>query len=83
MKVILIPRVGSTSGIFHFHKIRLQFFINSVRTKVMFPFNSIPTKNMILTFLWKKGRVTAHTDMFRVNKRQNKIVLKSLISFIK
>ena len=27
----------STRGIFHFHKIRLQFFINSSRFKVVFP----------------------------------------------
>ena len=64
MKVIVIPRVLSTSVIFHFHKIRLQFFINSSRTKVVFPFNSIPTKNTILTFLWKKEKVAARTDMF-------------------
>ena len=64
MKVIVIPRVRSTSGIFHFHKIRLQFFIISSRTKVVFPFNSIPTENTILTFLWKKGKVAARTDMF-------------------
>ena len=64
MKVIVIPRVRSTSGIFHFHKIRLQFFINSSRTKVVFPFNSIPTEHTILTFLWKKVKVAARTDMF-------------------
>ena len=61
MKVIVIPRVRSTSGIFHFHKIRLQFFMNSSRTKVVFPFNSIPTKITFLNFLLKK-RVVARTD---------------------
>ena len=64
MKVIVIPRVRNTSDIFHFHKIRLQFFINSSRIKVVFPFNSIPTKKTILTFLWKKGKVAERTDMF-------------------
>ena len=34
IKVIVLSRVRSTSGIFHFHKIRLQSFINSSRTKV-------------------------------------------------
>ena len=48
MKVIVVPR--------------LQFFINSSITKALFPFNSIPTKNTILIFLWKKGRVVARTD---------------------
>ena len=63
MKVIVMPRVRSTSGIFHFHKIRLQFFINSSITKVVFPFNSIPAKNTILKLLWRKGRVAACTDI--------------------
>ena len=61
MKVIVIPRVLRTRGIFHFHKIRLQFFINSSKTKVVFPFNSIPTKNTNLKFLWKKGKIAART----------------------
>ena len=83
MKVIVIPRVLRTRGIFHFHEIRLQFFINSSRTKVVFPFNSIPTKNTILTFLWKKGELPRTQICFERIKRQNKIVLKSLISFTK
>ena len=45
MKVIVIPRVRSTSGIFHFHQIQVVLFINSSRTSVVFPFNTTSTKN--------------------------------------
>ena len=29
---------------------------------MVFPFNSMPAKNAILEFLWKKGRAVARTD---------------------
>ena len=41
------------------HKNRMQFFINSSRTKAVFPFNSIPAKNTIkfkmASASWSRG----------------------------
>ena len=49
MKVIVIPRVRSTSGIFYFHQIQVVF-INSSRTLVVFPFNTTSTKKILHGF---------------------------------
>ena len=45
MKVIVIPRVLRTRGIFRFQQIQVVLFINSSRTYVVFPFNTTSTKN--------------------------------------
>ena len=73
MKVIVILRVRSASGIFHFHKIRLQFFINSSRAKVVFPFSSIPTKKYNFNiFVEKRESCRAHRYVLSEQKtKQN------------
>ena len=50
MKVIVIPRVRSTSDIFHFHQKQVVLFINSSRTYVVFPFNTTSSKNTYMLF---------------------------------
>ena len=42
MKVIVIPRLRSMSGIFHFHQIQVILVINSLRTWVARYFLLIP-----------------------------------------
>ena len=68
MKVIVIPRVRSMSGIFHFHQIQVVIFISSSRT-----FNTTSTKN---TTIYE----TNYCHLFAANARARSARVKQVES---
>ena len=72
MKVIVIPRVRvrSTRGIFHFLKMRLQFFINYSRTKVFTKKSSRMTTStkVLIAHVGIKDLITRTKEKYTVNQ---------------